>query len=163
MARQQGGDVFDFSNMTDDEIRSVVRDHLREYPNLDPDWIDVDVRDGVVTLSGRVGTDAEVQVAEAVLDDVLGLDDYVNELVVDELHRAETPEAADDAATAEAEVDDQIGEPASQQSDTAEHLQEDLDSESFGTHDAGEAVRGGSTYVPPDRPVGDGYDSRENH
>lgn len=87
---------------------------------------------------------------------MIGIDTYENELVVDELHRADNPEAAD-------EVDDQSGEPDPQQSDTAEHLVEDLETETYGTHDVQEAIRDGATYIPPDRPVSDGYDSRENH
>lgn len=163
MARQFGGDLYDFDDMTDDEIRQVVVEHLREYPNLDADWIDVDVRDGFVTLTGRVGTDAEVKVAEAVLDDVLGISDYANELVVDELHRGEVSEAADEAAAEDEEVDEQTGEPAADQSDTAAHLVENLEDQTFGTHDVGEAIQDGLPYVPPDRPVSGGYDSRENH
>ena len=163
MAREFGGDLFDFENMTDDEIREVVSQQLREYPNLDADWIDVDVRDGFVTLSGRVGTDSEVRVAEAILDDVLGLENFSNELVVDELHRGTVSEAADEAATEDEEVDEQMGEPAMDQSDTAAHLVENLEDQTFGTHDMGEAIQEGIPYVPPDRPVGDGYESRENH
>jgi hypothetical protein len=163
MATQYGGDLYDFPNMSDDEIREVIVEHLREYPNLDAGWIDVDVRDGFVTLSGRVGTDSEVQVAESVLDDVLGLDNYSNELVVDELHRGELSEAADEAVVQSAEVDDQEGDRHPQQSDTADHLEEDLDSQTYGTHDMGEAIREGTPYTPPDRPVADGYDSRETH
>lgn len=163
MARQHGGDLYDFEQMTDSEIRDVILEHIREYPNLDADSIEVDVRNGEVTLSGRVGTDAEVQVAESVLDDVLGIDSYSNELVVDELTRAELPEGADEAAAAGQESDSQIGSAAEQQSDTADHLQEDLDEQTYGTHDAGTAIRDGAPYVPPDRPVADGYDSRENH
>lgn len=163
MARQHGGDVFDFGNMDDDEIRSVVVEHLREYPNLNDAGVEVMVRNGHVTLSGRVGTDGEVQVAEAVLDDVLGLDDYTNDLMVDETVRYQLPEAADDAEAASEELDDQLGDSDEQQSDTAEHLEEDLETQTYGTHDMGEAIRDGATYIPPDRPVSDGYDSRENH
>jgi hypothetical protein len=110
-----------------------------------------------------VGTDAEVQVAEAVLDDVLGIESYTNDLVVDESRRYELPNAADDAAAAAGELDDQLGTMDDQQSDTAEHLHEDIESQTYGTHDVGTAVRDGATYTPPDRPVSDGYDSRENH
>jgi hypothetical protein len=163
MATQHGGDLFDFSDMTDDEIRGVVVEHLREYPNLVADALEVTVRNGHVTLGGRVGTDAEVQVAEAVLDDVLGIESYTNDLVVDESRRYELPDAADDAAAAAAELDDQLGTMDDQQSDTAEHLHEDIESQTYGTHDVGTAVRDGATYSPPDRPVSDGYDSRENH
>lgn len=163
MARQYGGDTYDFDTMTDDEIRQVVVEHLREYPNLDADWIDVDVKDGMVTLSGRVGTDAEVRVAGSVVDDVLGIERYSNELMVDALHRGEVPEAADEAAALDDEVDEQTGEPAMDQSDTAAHLVEDLEDETFGTHDMGQAIQDGIPYIPPDRPVSDGYGSRENH
>lgn len=163
MARQFGGDVYDFDNMTDDEIRQVVVEHLREYPNLDAGWIDVAVKDGFVTLSGRVGTDGEVQVAESVIGDVLGLESYANELVVDELHRGERSEAADEAVVQDEEVEENSGEPARNQSDTAAHLAENLEDEMYGTHDVGEAIQDGLPYVPPDRPTSDGYDSRENH
>jgi hypothetical protein len=163
MARQFGGDLYDFENMSDDEIRDVVLEHLREYPNLDADDIEVAVKDGTVTLSGRVGTDAEVQVAGAVLDDVLGLDDFSNDLVVDELRRGEAPAAADDAIAADEEVDEVRGGSDPQQSDTAEHLVENLEEESFGTHDPSRATRDATTYIPPERPVSDGYGSREEH
>lgn len=163
MASEHGGDIFDLNNLSDDELRMLVMEQLREYPNLDAEWIDVDVKEGIVTLSGRVGTDAEVQVAESVLDDVIGLDTYDNQLSVDELHRGDNPEAADEAVAADAEVDEQSGEPDPQQSDTAEHLAEDLETETYGTHDVQEAIRDGAAYTPPDRPVSDGYDSRENH
>jgi hypothetical protein len=49
------------------------------------------------------------------------------------------------------------------QSDTAEHLVEDLDAQTYGTHDVGTAVEEGASYEPPDRPVPDGYGSREAH
>jgi hypothetical protein len=163
MAREYGGDLYDLSNMTDEEIRDLVVQQLREYPNIDAGWIDVHVKDGFITLSGSVGTDSEYQVAEAVLDDVLGIDDYSNELVVNELHRGEAPFAADEAIVQDEEVDDQLGETNPQQSDTADHLVEDLEQQTYGTHDVGTAVRDGTPYVPPDRPIADGYDSRENH
>lgn len=163
MAGDRERELYDFATMTDDEIRSVVVEHLREYPNLDIDDIDVTVRDGSVLLAGRVGTDAEVQVANSVLDDVLGLDDFRNELVVDELRRGDQPQAADEAASRLQEEDDPLGGSDLQQSDTAEHLVEDLDAETLGTHDVGRAIQDAAAYSPPDRPVGDGYESRENH
>ena len=89
--------------------RIQQRERLREYPNLDADDFDVIVRNGSVTLSGRVGTDAEVQVATAVLDDVLGLDDDVgppapvrvrHQAVGDHQIRAHASAPADAAADA---------------------------------------------------------------
>lgn len=163
MARQHGGDLYDFSSMTDDEVRSVVVEHLRESPSVDADWIDVRVRNGYVTLSGRVGTDAEVQIAEELVHDVLGIGDYQNDLVVDELHRATLSEAADEANSQADELDEGTREVRDQQSDTADHLVVDLESETFGTHDMDAAIRDGTTYMPPDSPRAEGYDSRENH
>lgn len=157
--------TFDFATMTDDEIYDLVVQNLGEYPELDMGWIDVTVREGHVTLSGRVSSDGEVQIAEKALVEVLGLDEthLTNELIVDELHRGEMPEAADDAITADLEVDDQLGEGAFDQSDTAQHLMENLDAMTYGTHDVGTAIEEGTTYEPPDRPVPDGYRSTENH
>jgi BON domain len=156
-------DPYDFSVMDDDEIYDVVVQHLSEYPELDMGWIEVRVKGGHVTLSGRVSSDGEAQIAEQALLDVLGLPEITNDLVVDELHRGEAPEAADDAVTQDREVDDQMGEPQGNHSDTAEHLVEDLDAMSYGTHDPGTAIQDGTSYEPPDRPVPDGYGSRESH
>ena len=157
--------TFDFSTMSDDEIYDLVVQHLGEYPELDLGWIDVTVRNGHVTLAGRVSGDGEVQIAEKALVDVLGLDEtqFTNDLMVDELHRGEMPEAADDAVTQDKEVEDQLGETGLDQSDTAQHLVEDLDALTYGTRDAGHAVEEGTSYEPPDRPVPDGYGNRETH
>ncbi|HET7321659.1 MAG TPA: BON domain-containing protein [Longimicrobiaceae bacterium] len=163
MATPHDEELFDFDEMTDEEIRSVVVQQLRDYPNVDADWIRVFVRDGFVTLSGQVGTDGEYQVAEAVLHDVLGVEDYSNELTVGELHRGEAPAGADEAVVEDEEIDDQLGEVGSQQSDTAEHISQHLESDTYGTHDLGTSIRDGTAYVPPDRPIADGYDSREDH
>lgn len=162
MAREYGGELYDFPNMTDDEVREVVREHLGESPNLDPDDIDVAVKDGRVTLSGRVGTDSEVETATAILDDVLGLDDFSNELMVDALRRGDAPEAADDAVARDREADDG-DEVGAQHSDTAAHLAADLEADTFGTRDMGKAIQDGTSYIPPDSPGGDGYGSREDH
>ena len=163
MAREHGGELYDFEQMTDEEIRQVVVEHFRESPEIDAGWITVYVKGGFVTLSGQVGTDGEFQVAEAILHDVLGVQDYSNELVVDELHRGEAPEGADEAVVQDEEVDDQLGETDAQQSDTADHIAQHLESDTYGTHDLGTAIRDGTPYTPPDRPIPDGYDSRENH
>ncbi len=161
MAREFGGELFDFQRMTDGEIRDVVIEHLRDQSNLDVDDIDVIVRDGMVTLTGRVGTDAEVLVAGEVVDDVLGIETFSNELLVVAGRRGTSDEA--DEMAAREPGSDPLGGVDSQQSDTAEHLVEDLESETHGTHDSGRAIRDATPYEPPDGPVGDGYASREDH
>jgi hypothetical protein len=163
MASNFGGDLYDFGNMTDEEVREIVVEHLRGQSNLDVDDIDVTVRNGAVILVGRVGTDAEVQVAEAILDDVLGIETYSNELVVDELRRGDAPLAADEEVAMIDETDAALGGAELHQSDTADHLVEDLEGETNGTRDIGRAIQDASAYSPPDGPVGGGYLSREDH
>lgn len=163
MGKDYGGDLYDLEIMTDAELYDLVLQKLREYPNLDVGWMDVQVNDGFVTLAGRVGTAEEVQVAEQVIHDIIGIQNYSNELMVDELHRDLLPEAADLAVTADLEVSGQFGDPDPNQSDTAEHLVQDLETQTYGTHDVQEAIRDGTSYSPPDRPVADGYTSGEDH
>ncbi|HYW11551.1 MAG TPA: BON domain-containing protein [Longimicrobium sp.] len=163
MAGRYTGDIFDFSGMTDDELYDLVVQQLGEHPEVDAGWVQVGVKDGHVTLSGRVGSDSEVSVAEQVVTEILGIEAFTNELIVDQLHRGEMPEAADDAVMADREVDAQYGESNENQSDTAAHLVEDLGAQMYGTHSVTEAVNEGASYEPPDRPVGKGYGSRENH
>jgi hypothetical protein len=163
MAGRYTGDIFDFSGMTDDELYDVVVQHLREHPEVDSEWVEVRVKDGHVTLLGRVGSDAEISVAEQVVTEILGLQEFTNELMVDELHRGEMPEAADDAVTQDLEVEAQYGQTNANQSDTAAHLVEDLGAQTYGTHSVTDAVNDGAPYSPPDRPMGEGYGSRESH
>lgn len=155
--------VLDPEGMSDDELYDVIMERFEASPQVQQGWIDLGVRDGFVTLGGRVGTDTEIQVAESIVTDIVGVGRYTNELMTSDLHRESTPEAADDAVLQDRESDDQLGEPDPQQSDTAEHLATDLEGESFGTHDMGAAIEDGMTYTPPDRPFPDGYRSTEDH
>lgn len=162
MARDFGG-IFPIEDMSDDELRGLIVQQFNEYEQIDAGWIDVDVKDGFVTLSGRVGTDGEVQVAEKIVAEVLGIKDFSNELMVDEAHRGQLPEAADVAATVEQEMGADLGGGILEQSDTADHLMEHLENEAYGTHDMQAAIRDGTPYTPPDGPTPDGYGSREEH
>jgi hypothetical protein len=161
MAREPG--EIEIDDLSDDELQQLVVERLEEESGLDTGWLDVRVKDGVVTVAGQVGTDAEKQIAAQLVSERLGAEHFVDEIVVSELHRQELPDSIEDAADAERQIDDQLGGDDRRQSDTASHLEEDLGSETFGTHDPQKAVREGATYVPPDRPVGDGYDSAEDH
>jgi hypothetical protein len=154
--------IFDIENMSDGDLRDLVYQELREYPEIDPDLVDVKVRGGVVRLTGRVGTEQELQGIEHVITDLIGAR-VNNELVIDELVRGEQPEAADDALAEEIEADPQMGTGAERTEDTAKHLLGDLEAEMYGTHDPQEAVQDGIPYEPPDRPVQEGTWSREQH
>lgn len=155
-------DLYDIENMNDEDLKELVLQELHEYPDLDLDHIEVDVRRGTVTVSGRVGTEQEVQTVDHVLNDVLNLSSMVNDLVVDEVVRGERSEAAD-----EAWVEESMGNPAAtggtvRTSDTAEHLAENIEADQFGTQDTQEAIERGTSYEPPDRPVQEGS-NREQH
>ena len=155
-------DFYDIENMTDEELEALVREELDEYPDLDASRLDIAVNKGRVSVSGRVGTEAELQVIENVLTDVIGIAKVNNELVVDELVRQEQPEGADEAnARVFAAGSAQGG--ADRTEDSAEHLLEDTAAELYGTDDMGEAVDRGHSYNPPVTPVQEGIRSREDH
>jgi len=156
-------DLYDLENLDDDELASLILEELGEYPEIDPDAIDVDVQDGFVTLTGRVGTEYELQVVEQVLSDVLGIANYSNELVVDELARIEYLAGADDAVAEDEEIEAQYGEEGRRTEPAAEHLLEDVAGQAYGTHDYQRALETGETYEAPDRPIQEGSWSEETH
>jgi hypothetical protein len=156
-------DLYGLHDADDEEIYDLILEQLGEYPEIDPGLIDVQVEDGFVTLSGRVGTEQELQTVEHILSDVLGIANYSNELVVDELVRGETDVAADDAIDEELEAADRTGARAITTTDTAAHLLVDLEAELYGTHDLQDAIERGEAYEAPDRPVQEGSWSEEDH
>jgi hypothetical protein len=155
--------IFDIENLNDSELRELVYQKLREYPEIDPDLVDVQVSGGRVQLNGRVGTEQEWQQIEHVITDVIGLSEVENGLVIDELVRGEMPEAADEARAQEMTADAQLGTGAQRGEDSAKHLLRDTAAELYGTHDPQQATEEGLSYSPPDRPVQEGTQSRENH
>jgi hypothetical protein len=157
--------IYDLNNLSDTEIKDLVLQELQEYPDIDSDLVEVNVENGAVRLSGRVGTEQELQTVEQVITDVIGIRAVNNELVIDEVARGERSAGADDAYVEDREADAQMGRgtAAHNTSDTAQHLVEDLDAEHFGTHDPQEAVERGTAYEPPDRGIQQGSYSRENH
>jgi hypothetical protein len=155
--------IFDIENMSDDDLRELVCQELREYPDLDPDLVDVNVQDGAVRLSGRVGTEQELQTIEHIVTDLLGVAEVNNDIIIDEIVRGERAVAADDALAEQAEADPQLGTGAERTEDSAKHLLGDVEAELYGTHDVQEAVQDGLAYEPPDRHIQEGTWSRENH
>jgi len=149
--------IDDIASMSDGELRAFVRDRLEEQLSFDPDDIEVAVRDGAVTLSGRVGTESELRIVEHVVTDVLGITEVNNELVVDPIRRAESPAAIDEHLVDEDEREGLLlGDRARTESPEAEHLQEDIRAELFGTADVRKAIEGGIPWVPPDSPTPEG-------
>jgi hypothetical protein len=156
-------DIYDIENMTDDELESLIREELDDYPQIDPSRVDVAVNQGNVTVSGRVGTEAELQSIEQVLTDVIGFDNVTNDIVVDRLTRAQHADAADVAAAeVRSESRGQRGG-ANSTEDTAAHLLDDTGAEQYGTGDVGEAVERGYSYNPPSTPIQEGQRGAEEH
>ena len=151
--------LHDIADLNDRELRDVVRSHLRAHNGLDADYITVVVNDGAVTLEGRVGTDYERRVAERVLTDQLGIETVVNQLVVQALHRAESPLDIDDHLIDEERTEGLLlGDRAVPLNPEAEHMEEDLDSRLSGTSDVGRAIADGLTWIPPESPTQEGLE-----
>lgn len=155
-------DFEDFSSiedLDDDELRQLVRDRLGEHPGLDLDDIAVSVENGAVRLEGRVGTEAELRVAEHVLTDVVGVTDYDNSLVVDAVRRVETSEDIEDHLNEEERTAGSLfGEMPPQQSDEVELNMgdEDLEERMYGTTNVQDAIAHGVPYTPPESPTSEG-------
>ena len=155
-------DYEDFSSiedLDDDELRQLVRDRLAEHPNLDPDDIEIEVENGMVRLGGRVGTEAELRIAEHVLTDVIGVVEFDNGLVVDPIRRADTPIDTEEHLQAEARSAGTLfGEMPEQESPEVDLARgdEDLDERMFGTTNYQDAVAHGTTYIPPESPTQEG-------
>ena len=153
----------DFENNLDDlsdrELRDVVRSHLAAHNGIDVDYITVRVADGVIALEGSVGTDSERRTAEHVLTDVLGLQNVRNDLVVQSIHRAESPMDMDDHINEEDRTEGLLlGDRAVPLSPESEHLEEDLDARLWGTTDVGRAISEGTAWIPPESPTQEGLE-----
>jgi BON domain-containing protein len=153
--------VFDLDDLSDEELRGLVRERLAQDEHVDVDNILVHVKDGFVTLSGRVGTETEKQVADHVLSDVIGLEDYANDIFVDPIRRDLEPEAADE----------QVGRVRGREEETllggsdvdttdpeAARADDNDDTSLFGTHDYGSVMENGAPWIPPDGPTPEGRD-----
>jgi hypothetical protein len=158
----------DIADLDDRELRDLVRARLSEHNGLDIDDITVQVTEGVVTLSGRVGTDGERLVAEHVLTDVIGVSEFNNELFVDPNRRAESPEAIDEHLADESRREGVLlGDRAVPLSPEVEEVEESLDAELYGTTDVHQSITDGTAWIPPESPTQEGLLGRdemgENH
>ncbi len=150
-------DTRDIDNLSDNELRALVRDEFESQLAFDPDDVEVSVSSGVVKLSGRVGTEEELRIAEHVVTDIVGVGRVKNEMVVDPIRRAESPEAIDEHL-----VDEELheglllGDMARTEDPEAEHLRENIRAELFGTTDVQQAIEGAIPWNPPDGPTPEG-------
>jgi hypothetical protein len=150
-------DIDEIDELTDGELRALVRDRLEEQLAFDPNDVEVSVRRGVVRLSGRVGTEQELLVVEHVVTDLIGIKEVKNDLVVDPIRRAESPVAIDEhLADEELHEGILLGDRPRPDDPEAEHLREDIRAELFGTTDVQESIAEGIPWNPPDGPTPEG-------
>jgi len=151
-------DVHDIDDLSDDELRGLVREHLAADSALDIDDLSIQVESGHVILEGRVGTDEERRIAEHIVTDVLGLEDYENNIFVDPVRRATSPEAADDNLAEEDATEGRLlGDRPISVSREDENRREDEEAQLYGTTDVGHAIEEGTAWIPPEAPTPEGY------
>lgn len=152
--------IHDLENLSDDELRELVRQHLAAHNALDPDDIAVRIEDGTIVLGGRVGTDGERRIAEHVVTDVLGITSVRNELLVDPIRRAESPMPIDEHLVEEERTEGLLlGDRPTQHNDEAYPINADsTEQELRGTTDMQDVVSGGLTWVPPESPTPEGIE-----
>jgi len=150
-------DLSDIDGLTDGELRALVRDRLDEQLAFDPNDVGINVRGGNVFLSGRVGTEEEFRIIERVVTDVVGIKAMTNNMVVDPIRRAESPEPIDEHL-----VDEEMHEglllgdqPRTEDPESA-HLHEDIRAELFGTTDVQQSIADAIPWNPPDGPTPEG-------
>ena len=144
-------------NLSDEELTSHIRAELTSQKAFDSDDIELSVRDGAVTVSGRVGTEEELRIVDHVLTDVIGISDVTNNLVVDTLRRAVSPEAIDEHTADEEEHSGLLlGDVPRPFSPEAEHLADFSSRDTEGTHDVQDAIEGAEPWIPPESPTPEG-------
>lgn len=161
-------DIHDLDDLNDDELRGLVREHLSAHNALDIDDLTVRVENGTVILEGRVGTDGERLIAEHVVTDLVGAQKCRNDIFVDPSRRAVSPEAVDEhIADEERREGLLLGDRPVPLSPEAEHRQEDLNAELYGTTDVQEVIESGTAWIPPESPTQEGFteqnESGEDH
>jgi hypothetical protein len=155
-------DVNDIDDLDDDELRGMVREHLAADSALDIDDLTINVEDGHVILDGRVGTDEERRIAEHIVTDVLGVEDYENNIFVDPVRRATSPEAADDNLADEDATEGRLlGDRPVSLSPEVEDRLEDEDAQLYGTTDLSHAIEEGTSWIPPEAPTPEGFPGQD--
>jgi len=156
-------DIRETDDLSDNELRAQIRDTFDQQLAFDPNDVDIVVRSGVVTLSGRVGTEEELRIIDRVLSDIVGVKSVRNNVFVDPIRRAESPEPIDEHL-----VDEQLheglllGDTPRPEDPEAQHLRENIRAELFGTADVQQSISGAIPWNPPDGPTPEGTEGSED-
>ena len=142
-------DLFDLDDLNDDELQALIHEELAESPDIDAANILVRVKDGLVHLSGRTGTEAERRIAEHVVSDMVGVERYENHIVVDPVYREQAPDAADEAVVDEPDEDTLGARDDRFSASEGAHMEEDPTGRLYGTTDRARRSRRGCPGHPP--------------
>lgn len=85
-------EFMNINEMTDDEILEHVLEVFEEDSRLNMNYLDVEVVDGSVTITGRVSSEEELQVINELMRETVGIEDYKNNMWLDETLSYENPE-----------------------------------------------------------------------
>jgi BON domain len=151
-------DINNIDQLDDRDLRGIVREHLAAHNALDIDDISVGIEEGgLVVLSGRVGTEGERRIAEHILTDQLGLQEFRNDLVIDPIRRAESPIDIDDHLVEEEREDGVLlGDRPVPFTDESAHLADVAQDDLAGTTDIQNVMEDGATWSPPESPTPEG-------
>jgi hypothetical protein len=154
--------IHDIDDLSDDELRELVRGHLAADAALAVDDLTVTVKDGLVRLDGRVGTEEEQRIAERIVSDLLGIESYENRIFVDPIRRGTTPDAVDEAtADEDLRAGRLLGDRPVSLDRENELVAEDLDAELYGTTDIQKSIADGTAWIPPEAPTPEGIAGQE--
>jgi len=78
--------------MTDDEILEHILEIFEEDARLSLNYINFEVVDGSITITGRVTSEEELQIIDELMTDTLELEGYKNKVWVDDSLSYEDPE-----------------------------------------------------------------------
>jgi hypothetical protein len=82
-----------------------------------------------------------------------------NQLIVQAIHRAESPQDIEEHLVDEERSEGLLlGDRAVPLSTESEHTQEDLDARMWGTSDVGKAISEGTAWIPPESPTQEGLE-----
>lgn len=81
----QGPVPADLSLLSEQELTEAIKEHLKEDGRIDLEELHVVCRKGIVYLSGMLPSEAEHQIVRQTLTDVMGLEEIVDHLEIEEL------------------------------------------------------------------------------
>ena len=95
--------------LSDEELVEMIVEHFEEDGRLRMDVLQVDAHQGRPAIRGRVRSDEEIQIIDEILNDVLDIHEYDNNVWVDDSLAFETPdeESDDDPPLVEADEEEE--------------------------------------------------------